>query len=115
MNSYLGSCHCGSVEFSVDSDLADPVWCNCSFCVRRGAVLQKVSAEQFSLSKGEEHLSRYGEREFSDHYFCSNCGIHVFTRSSRNGEDAVVVSLHCLKNVDLDAITPRTFDGATLL
>ncbi len=115
MTKYTGSCHCEAVQFSVDNDLSDPVWCNCSFCVRRGAVLQKVSAGQFSLINGEECLSRYGNREFSEHYFCKQCGIHSFTKSTRNGENAVVVNLRCIKGLDIDSLDPRIFDGATLL
>ncbi len=115
MNTYIGSCHCGSVQFRAESDLADPVRCNCSFCTRRGAVLQKVPADQFGMISGDEYLSRYGAREFSDHYFCNICGIHAFTRSSRNNENAVVVNLACLSGVSLATITPRIFDGATLL
>ncbi len=115
MNKYAGSCHCGSVEFSFESDLDDPVWCNCSFCVRRGAVLQRVPDNQFELLKGDDCLSRYGERSFSDHYFCKICGIHAFTRSSRTDKQTVVVSLRCVDDINVDAIEPRVFDGATLL
>lgn len=77
--------------------------------------MQKVPADQFRVIKGDENLSRYGERKFSDHFFCKHCGIHTFTRSTRNNENAVVVSLRCLSDVDLDSIVPRVFDGAKLL
>ena len=115
MKNYVGTCHCGAVEFSVETDLADPVWCNCSFCVRRGALLQRVSAEHFALVKGEERLSQYGNRDFSDHFFCKTCGIHTFTKSTRTGFDSVVVSLRCLHDLDTESIEPRLFDGATQL
>jgi len=115
MNTHVGSCHCAAVRFKVESDLADPVRCNCSFCVRRGALLQKVPAEQFELVSGVESLSEYGTRSFSDHFFCKQCGVHTFTKSSRNGEDAVVVNLACLQDVDRSSIEPRIFDGANLL
>lgn len=114
MKTYIGSCHCGSVQFQVDTDLADPVRCNCSFCIRRGDRLQKVPADQFNLIRGDEILSRYGARDFSYHFFCKDCGIHTFTKSTRNSEYAVVVSLACLNGVDLDTIIPRIFDGARL-
>ena len=115
MKTYIGTCHCGLVEFQVESDLADPVRCNCSFCIRRGAVLQKVPADQFGVIKGDEFLSQYGAREFSDHFFCKNCGTPTFTKSTRNNEKAVVVSLACLSGVDLVTLVPRIFDGAKLL
>jgi len=115
VSTYSGSCHCGSVEFQVDTDLGDPVRCNCSFCIRRGALLQKVSANLFRVTRGDESLTRYGSRDFSDHYFCSQCGIHTFTRSRRNSENAVVVSVACLNGVDPESLVPRLFDGAKLL
>lgn len=115
MDTYEGNCHCGAVAFQVDTALDDPVWCNCSFCVRRGAKLQKVPADDFRLTKGNENLSIYGNRDFSDHFFCRTCGVHTFTRSTRNGTDAVVVNLACLHGVDPDSIEPRVFDGANLL
>lgn len=115
MKTYEGSCHCGSIRFRVTTDLSDPVQCNCSFCARRGATLQKVPADRFRVIDGEEKLSKYGERDFSDHFFCNACGIHTFTRTTRGDVDAVVVNLACVTGVDVDALSPRTFDGANLL
>ena len=115
MKTHVGSCHCGAIQFRVDTDLTDPVRCNCSFCERRGALLQKIPAEQFELISGEESLSQYGARSFSDHFFCKRCGVHAFTRSSRNSEDAVVINLACLQGLDLGSLNPRVFDGANLL
>lgn len=115
LNKYSGACHCGKVRFEVDTDLSDPVRCNCSFCVKRGALLQRVLAPAFSLQGGEDELTRYGERSFSDHYFCKHCGVHVFTRLVRKGEQNVVVNLACLDGLDISSIEPRVFDGANLL
>lgn len=115
MKTWSGQCHCGAVRYEVDTDLGDPVWCNCSFCVRRGAKLQKVPAGSFRLQAGEERLSVYGNRDFSDHYFCSICGVHTFTRTTRNAQNAVVVNLACLEGVDLESLELRVFDGANLL
>jgi len=77
--------------------------------------LQKVTVTNFKLIHGDESLASYGKQDFSDHYFCSFCGIHVFTKTNRGGEDAVVVNLRCLGGVDVNAMEPRIFDGATLL
>ncbi|MGI9200222.1 MAG: GFA family protein [Woeseiaceae bacterium] len=115
MKKYDGACHCKKVQFEVETDLSDPVHCNCSFCVRRGALLQRVPADDFSLLKGEDSLTRYGERSFSDHFFCNHCGVHVFTRLVRKGEQNVVVNLACLDGLDTSTIEPRIFDGANLL
>jgi hypothetical protein len=112
---HIGNCHFGKIEFQVETDLSDPVRCNCSFCECRGTLLQKVEAGQFALISGDNVLSSYGSRDFSDHLFCKNCGVHVFTRSTRNDEFAVIVNIACLRGVNLQTIRPRVFDGARLL
>lgn len=110
-----GACHCESVQFRAETDLDDVVCCNCSFCSKRGALLQKMPASKFSLLRGEGCLQKYGKRSFSSHYFCSHCGVHVFTHSARDGEDAIIVNIACIAGVDVTEFTPRRFDGATLL
>lgn len=115
METYLGKCHCGAVSFEVDTDLTSTFRCNCSFCVRRGAVINKVPAEQFRLLAGETVLTRYGSRDFSKHFFCSRCGIQCFTRITRDDESSVAVNVGCLEDVDLETLEPRLFDGANLL
>ena len=115
MKTHVGSCHCEAIQFRVATNLDDPARCNCSFCVKRGALLQKVAVERFELTAGAESLSQYGARSFSDHFFCKHCGVHTFTKSSRNGEDAVVINLACLQGLDLSSFEPRVFDGANLL
>ncbi len=115
MTTRHGSCHCGGIRFEVDTDLSEPMRCNCSFCIRRGAVLQGVPSDRFQLIQGEDLLTRYGSRDFSDHFFCKICGIHSFTRVKRSNEESVVINVGCLEGVDPEALTPVVFDGATLL
>jgi hypothetical protein len=115
VDTHRGRCHCGNVEFEIESDIGEPFECNCSFCVRRGAVLQKVPAKRFAVLQGETDLTRYGARNFSDHFFCSTCGIHVFTRITRENEDSVAVNLACVEGLERSSLAPRLFDGAKLL
>jgi len=115
MNSYSGHCHCGTVTFEVETDFENLFRCNCSFCVRRGAVMVKVPATRFRLVKGEESLGRYGNRDFSKHFFCGTCGINCFTRISRGTEASVAVNFGCLDGVDRELPEPALFDGANLL
>jgi hypothetical protein len=114
MTTYQGHCHCGGIRFEVDIDEIIPFFCNCSFCVRRGARLQRVQADAFRLLSDAEAPGVYGNRDFSDHYFCRTCGIHCFTRLHRDPPQTVV-SLACLDDVDTMAMTPQVFDGARLL
>ncbi|MGE0230607.1 MAG: GFA family protein [Flavobacteriaceae bacterium] len=115
MTTYSGSCHCGEVTFDVMNDLTAPVRCNCSFCRRRGAMLHRVMTEEFCLKKGEDRVRAYGNRDFSKHFFCSTCGIHVFTRVDREGRKSVMVNLNCIEGLEIDALTPTHFDGARLI
>ena len=43
---YLGSCHCNSVKFSLETKLEMVVQCNCTFCKRRNAkmIIEKKEA-----------------------------------------------------------------------
>jgi len=115
MNTYSGHCHCGSVAFEVETDFENLFRCNCSFCARRGAVMDKVPTTSFRVVKGNETLGRYGNRDFSKHFFCVTCGIQCFTRITRGTEESVAVNVGCLDGVDLDLSEPRLFDGAHLL
>jgi hypothetical protein len=115
MTTHTGSCHCGGVQFETEVEFTGAFRCNCSFCVRRGAIIKKVPAENFRVIKGEENLSSYGERDFATHFFCKKCGIQMFSRIIRAEESSVGVSLACLTDVDLDSIAPKLFDGANLL
>ena len=40
---YSGSCHCGAVRFRVrGEEITTGIRCNCSICIRRGAVMSTV-------------------------------------------------------------------------
>ena len=39
---YEGSCHCGKVRYTVETDLARVIECNCSICRRTGTLLTFV-------------------------------------------------------------------------
>ena len=71
MKTHHGHCHCGAVQFEVDTDLAGPFRCNCSLCIRRGTTIEIVPATRFRLISGENSLTQYGQRDFSKHFFCS--------------------------------------------
>ncbi len=68
---YQGGCHCGRVRYEATSDLAQVVDCNCSICVKRGALWAFVKAPQFKLLKGEDALTDYqfGKKNIH-HLFC---------------------------------------------
>jgi len=119
MITYRGACHCGNVTFEFESEITSALHCNCTFCVRRGALLHGVPPEQFRLTGGATgsigEVAVYGSGIFQ-HHFCSNCGIQCFTR--RNGQGRfgpqVRVNLRCVEGIDLEALSVRHFDGAAM-
>jgi hypothetical protein len=113
MTIYRGSCHCGQVQFTVDTIIDKVIACNCSICSKKGVLHHRVAPEQFNLVDGEELLSLYqfGTRK-ANHYFCTMCGIHAFS-NPRSAPEMYSVNVRCLDNFDLGAASYELihFDG----
>ncbi len=109
---YKGKCHCGSVKFNAIADLNYCFKCNCSFCVRRAAILVKVDDSKFTLESNENDMGIYGSRDFSDHYFCKKCGIQCYTRFKNEKDSGVIINVGCLEGADSYSLNPAIFDGA---
>ena len=113
MKKYHGSCHCKKVEFTITAKIENVVSCNCSICTKKGALHLRVSAEQFKLKKGKEHLSIYQfDTKEARHYFCNVCGIHPFS-NPRLAPDMYSINIHCLDDFDFEKNSYNTvkFDG----
>ena len=114
MQTYTGRCHCGSVEFEIDTTLDKVNICNCSICSRRNAVMHRVSPEHFRVTRGEDMLTLYTfNTGTAKHYFCRNCGIYTF-HQPRSAPDQYTVNVFCLDGVDADTIAGlavNKFDG----
>ncbi len=112
---YFGSCQCGAVAYEVDLDLDRTVTCNCSRCRRLGSILAFAPASAFQLKAGEGAMSEYlfNTRKIH-HLFCATCGIEPFGRGTApDGTETVAVNVRCLDGVDLKALTPMEYDGAS--
>ena len=108
---YKGSCHCGRVLFEIDTTLDTAIRCNCSLCVRRGAVMLRAPQEAFRLLAGEEHLTLYQfNTGIAKHYFCRVCGIYTH-HQPRTQPELRGVNAGCLEGVDPLALEPRVNDG----
>ncbi len=125
MTTYTGSCHCGSVQFEVDADIDLVRSCDCSICLKRGALNYRVQKENLCLLTPWENLTLYqwGSRTAED-YFCRKCGILPFRRPSnpspqelREGMkpfDAWAVNVRCLENIDLDNLSIKRIYGSRI-
>ena len=116
MKSHTGGCHCGTVRFEVETDLARVIACNCSICSKTGWLLTFVPPEQFTVVSGADEVAEYqfGKKRVH-HFFCPRCGIHPFSRGTApDGRDTRAVNVRCLDGVDVDTLTVTRFDGKSL-
>ncbi|MEM7292231.1 MAG: GFA family protein [Pseudomonadota bacterium] len=116
-NRYLGSCHCGAVTFVLESPaIVDAMRCNCSICLRKGALLSNfvVASDKLTVSTETGALARYefGNR-LAKHYFCSICGIFTHVSTLLN-PGHFRVNLGCIDNLDVVALPVIPYDGKSL-
>ncbi|TIU95943.1 MAG: GFA family protein [Mesorhizobium sp.] len=110
---YKGNCHCGKVAFEVEGNLSGAVRCNCSICSRKGALLWAVPHGALRVLAWGDDLGRYtfGNHVIA-HRFCRTCGIHPFAEDvSEGSERSAYVNIHCIDDLDLDAVPIFDFDG----
>lgn len=125
MTTYKGSCHCGRVRFEVEAQIDHVRVCDCSICVRRGALNYRVPRENLRLLTPWENLVLYqwGSRTAKD-YFCATCGILPFRRPSdptaqeiREGVqpfDGWAVNVRCLEGIDFGALPIKRIYGSKI-
>ncbi len=107
-----GACHCGAVEFEVETP--DDILvheCNCSICAKTGFVHLIVPKSRFRLLKGEDNLTTYTfNTGVAKHTFCKTCGVKAFY-TPRSNPDGVSVNLRCLDQSAFAHIDIRALDG----
>ena len=111
-------CHCGRVRFSFRSpEITTGARCDCSLCVRRGAVLSSryVPAADFTPHDDPRDLGVYlwNEKVLSN-YFCKTCGIFTYIADGENGRDGYRVNLGCVEGLDALALEIRIIDGKSV-
>lgn len=113
---YQGSCHCGAVTFTVESDLpGEAMSCNCSHCRRKGFLLTFVPADKFTLEQGEDALATYTFNTHKlRHRFCKKCGVQGFAEGKgKDGADTRAINLRAVPECDLTKLTINEVDGAS--
>lgn len=113
MPTYHGSCHCGEVRFRFESEpIRSGVRCNCSICMRKGAVmsLEYLPPERFALLGGQGSLRvyRFGDR-IVNHYFCATCGIYPF-HDTLERPGWYRVNLGCVEELDALSLPVTVLD-----
>lgn len=95
-----GSCHCGTVQFTVtlSDGIASARRCDCSLCLRRGAVAVTAAKDAIAYTAGEENLTLYQfNTKVAKHYFCKTCGVYTH-HNRRSNPDEIGVNLACLED-----------------
>lgn len=113
MPTYHGSCHCGAVRYEIDSEIKRVTRCTCSVCRKKGVLLHRVDPANLRVMQGEDKLKLYQfNKKVAKHYFCADCGIHVFG-NPRAAPDMFVVNVNTLDDYDVEKEKPplRIFDG----
>ena len=114
MRKYVGNCHCGAVQFEIETDFPELTMCDCSICHRKNALMVKVHESQFRLLTGEESLCEYRfHTKTARHYFCKICGIYPFHRK-RVTPDNFGINVHCLHEFDPTGIPVGRAVGAAM-
>ena len=122
---YTASCHCGAVRFTFTcEEITSGLRCNCSICIRRGAVMSSSYVRASDLQvEGREHLAVYqfGDKSMN-HLFCRTCGIAPFSTvasvppgyegPARPGDHRV--NLGCVHDLDVLSLTVQIIDGKAL-
>ena len=111
---HKASCHCGSVQFelSLPNGLVDPRRCDCSMCLKRGAIVASVPLDGIKITKGKESLSLYQfNTHTAKHYFCSKCGIYTH-HQRRSNPQQYGFNVACLEGINpLTLENIPTYDG----
>ena len=114
MPQYQGSCHCGTVRFTLRAELVELTTCDCSLCVKKNALMTKVHESALVITAGQDALSLYQwNTRRAKHWFCSRCGIYTFHRK-RAQPDHYGVNIHCLDGFDPATLPLRATEGLTM-
>jgi hypothetical protein len=114
LRTYHGGCHCGEFSFSLRAaEITRGKRCNCSICVRSGAVMSVpyFPRSEFSSFEGLERLAVY---HFGHHmvnrYFCPRCGIYTF-HEAKAEPGKYRLNLGCIEGLDPLALQIEVIDG----
>ena len=115
---YKARCHCGRVRFSFkSSEIKTGCRCDCSLCLRRGAVLSSayIPAADFTPHHNLNDLGVYlwNEKVLSN-YFCKACGIFTYIGDGENAKDGYRVNLGCVEGLDPLALDISIINGKSL-
>jgi len=117
LKTYQGSCHCGTVRFEAELDLAQSTYrCNCSICRQTRFWAAVARPDGFRLLAGEAEMTPYlFNTRKNQHYFCRHCGVRAFGIGTETPIGKMYgINLGCIENVTEEelSVVPITYvDG----
>jgi hypothetical protein len=115
----LGSCHCGTVRFTLAWPDATPHVparaCGCSFCIKHGGVWTSHPAATLVVTITDPthvHCYRFGTKT-ADFHICTACGVVPLVTCEIDGRRYAVVSVNAFDGLDANLLDrrPANFDG----
>jgi hypothetical protein len=118
MTTYSGSCHCGTIQISLDSPKTPQEMrvgrCGCTFCRRHGARTMGDPTGSVSFRGAAKDISRYRfGLGITDYLLCAKCGTYVGAVMEDDGRAIGIVNVNALDIRDtFDAAPPlHHYDG----
>ncbi|KAF7312940.1 GFA domain-containing protein [Mycena kentingensis (nom. inval.)] len=117
---YHGSCHCGSIAFTVvhRGNITSACSCNCSSCGRSGAAWIYPLLADVAFRGVPEYATEYTFAQMDTfHGFCKVCGVEIYERFigfTNEGEDRSLtraLNLRVMHGIDLNAVDMEKEDG----
>jgi hypothetical protein len=113
---HSGSCHCGGLRFTFETDKPfAPRACQCSFCRRHNARSVSDPDGHVVLTLGSHaHRYRFGTRS-SDFLICGRCGVYVGAVAELGDGTYAVLNLNAFDDPRLElAGEPMVYDGESV-
>lgn len=112
---FEATCHCGAVRLGLPS-LPDAVTrCNCTICVKIGALWTYFSPSSVEMIDANKKTSVYmwGDRSIQIRH-CPTCGCLTHWTPVSGGLDRMGVNARMIDGLDLAGLPVQEFDGASM-
>ncbi|KAF6842109.1 glutathione-dependent formaldehyde-activating enzyme [Colletotrichum plurivorum] len=114
---YRGNCHCAAFVYEVQlPEIKSASQCNCSICVKKGALWLMPKNDDFKVVKGA--LSDLSSYSFGTgqmiHKFCGTCGTAVMV-DFPNGppNQKMALNVRSIQNLDIFGLEKKPVNGAS--
>ena len=119
MNSHCGGCHSRNLRYTLETAMALDALplraCQCSFCLRHGALSTSDPLGQVSFQfRDSQRLIRYRfAQRTADFLICGVCGIYVGAQLTDGQSSWAIINANTLDEASKlkQAVTPMDYDA----